>query len=372
MKVFGPATILLAAFGLLGPPAPASARGPADQPPLAVATFGGALMRSQMRAVVRPYRAESGRWVRVVEHDGSLAPVARQVQSENVVWDVVNVNLSEARRGCRDGLFVPIDPGALARGADGTPARDDFYPDALGRCSVGHNVSATVVAYARGAFDDPPTRLADFFDTDRFPGNRGLRRDPRVALEWALLADGVPRDRLYPTLATEEGLERALDRLDRIRDRIVWWTDGDAAAELVAAGRVAMGSAWNGRVAAANRRGADLAILWDGQVWNADAWVIPRGSDRAAEALDFIRYATRSEVLARQAAEIPYAPARRSAQPLVSETDRAQLPTSAPQSELAIRIDYAWWSEHGDEMRRRFEGWIEREPVFDFRSLDRN
>ncbi len=50
-----------------------------------------------------------------------------------------------------------------------------------------------------------PETIADFFDLETFPGRRGMRRVPAVNLEFALMADGVPRDEVYATLDTPEG-----------------------------------------------------------------------------------------------------------------------------------------------------------------------
>lgn len=69
---------------------------------------------------------------------------------------------------------------------------------------------------------------ADLFDRDRFPGSRALRCTPRVNLERAPLADGVPADQLYAVLATEAGVDRALAKLDTNRESIVWWDGSEA------------------------------------------------------------------------------------------------------------------------------------------------
>ena len=55
---------------------------------------------------------------------------------------------------------------------------------------------STVYAYnADNIPGDKPAAMADFFDLDRFPGRRGMRRTPQVNLEFALIADGVPPGR---------------------------------------------------------------------------------------------------------------------------------------------------------------------------------
>ena len=66
--------------------------------------------------------------------------------------------------------------------------------------------------------------IADFFDTEAFPGNRGLRKRPQVNMEWALMADGVPRGATSTRcLRPKEGQERAFAKLETIKDDIVWY-----------------------------------------------------------------------------------------------------------------------------------------------------
>ena len=57
------------------------------------------------------------------------------------------------------------------------------------------------------------------FDTKKFPGKRTFYKwsAPGV-IEIALLADGVPADKLYPL-----DLDRAFKKLDTIKSDIVWW-----------------------------------------------------------------------------------------------------------------------------------------------------
>src|SRR3546814_2258618 len=88
------------------------------------------------------------------------------------------------------------------------------------------------------ADDIKPSSLQDFFDRERFPGPRGLRRTPMTNLEWALLADGVPGDKVYSLLRTEAGVARAFAKLATIRDDIVWWEDATEPARLLEEGRV--------------------------------------------------------------------------------------------------------------------------------------
>ena len=349
---------------------PASAKDYQSEPPLTVVMPGGAPTRAKMRAMVRPYRERLGRWVEVKEVTSPLEEMSRQVASENVKWDVVSLDMPAAVSACQNGLVEKIEPSSLPPAKDGTPASQDFIPEAFQACGVGYAIWATVVAYDRTSGKKAPTKLADFFDTRRFPGRRGLRREPQVAMEWALLADGVAPDEIYSTLETRRGVDRAFKMLDRIRDDIVWWFHGREGPELIATGKVAMASAWNGRVHIRNEREDRIGIIWDRAIWNIEVWVIPRGSARKAQALEFIRESTTTAAMLRQADEIPYGSPRRSAEPLFPPAIAKTLPTS--HAETHLKIDFVWWAENAERLNPLFERWINRGPAYDFDNMDRN
>ena len=119
--------------------------------------------------------------------------------------------------------------------------------------------------------------MADFFNTKSYPGKRGMRKNPKVTLEFALIADGVPTDQVYDVLSTEEGVARAFAKLDTIKDDIVWWEAGAQPPQLLADGEVVFSTAWNGRVFnAKNGEGQPFEMVWDGQIYDLDLWVIQK------------------------------------------------------------------------------------------------
>jgi len=329
---------------------------------LTVVSWGGTYTRSQMLAYVKPFRSRSGEWVAMETYNGGLDEIREQIETENLVWDVVDFEQSDLIRGCREGLLEKIDHGMLAPGADGTPVAQDFMPGALSECGVGQMVWATVVGYDAGRFDgDRPAGLADFFDVKKFPGNRGLRRDPRVIMEWALMADGVVADQVYATLESDEGRARAFGVLDRIRNSIVWWTSGSEPVELLESGTVVMTSVWNGRLHRPMvEEGKDFAIIWDGQIWDIDSWGIPKGTDNRARAMEFIGFATGSAQLAEQTKHISYGPARLSAISLVDEATKAMLPTAEANMVTALQMNADWWATHHADLSASFEEWLAR------------
>ena len=329
------------------------------QKDLTIVSWGGVYTKSQMLAYVKPFRQKIGEWVVMETYNGGLEQLREQVETENVQWDVVDFELSDLIRACQEGLLEKFDHSKLPAGADGAAANDDFIPGAFTECGVGQTVWATVVGYDKNLFNaDPPSTLADFFDLKKYPGKRGLRRDPRVALEWALLADNVGADQVYDTLNTEDGLGRAFSMLDKIKNNIVWWESGSEPVALLDAGAVAMTSVWNGRMyPAIVEQGKNYDIIWDGQIWDIDSWGIPKGSFNLSKALDFIYFATSSQQLAEQTKYISYGPARKSSMVLVGNNVKGLLPTDSNNMATALQSNAEWWASHQNELAQRFEKW---------------
>ncbi len=340
------------------PSSPASS--PSSIKDLVVVSWGGSYTRSQMLAFINPYRDAIGEWVEMETYTGGLDQIRAQVRSANVTWDVVDFEQSDLLRGCAEGLLTKIDHSTLPAGADGTPAAQDFIEGALTDCGVGQAVWATVIAYDTEAVGGtPPATLADFFDARKFPGGRGLRRDPRVAMEWALLADGVAPGQVYAVLDTEDGRARAFRMLNRIRNNIVWWSDGDEPVELLREDDVVMTAVWNGRTyGPIVEESEPIALVWDGQVWDIDSWGIPAGSYNLKKAMDFIAFSTGSERLADQTKYISYGPGRKSSMAFVSDDVKAHLPTSEEHLANALQINAEWWAQNIDAVRVEFENWI--------------
>ncbi len=337
---------------------------------LNVVSWDGSYVKSQVLGFIRPYEEDTGVRVNVLQYSGGIEEIRRQVRAWNVHWDVVDFELFDAIRACEEGLLVEIDHSRLPPAPDGTPAEEDFVDGSLMPCGVGNVVGSTVVSYNREKVERPPASIEDFFNLSEFPGRRGLRRSPQGNLEWALIADGVPRDRVYDVLSTEEGLDRAFDKLSRIKPYIEWWRTGEDAIRLLETGRVVMSSVFSGRIHDAVKRGEPLDILWDHQLWVYDVWGIPKNGRNTELAMDFIQYATSTQSLAQQAGYIPYGPVRKSSMSHIDPDMRAKLPTAEPNMATAIELDAQWWSRHMAAINTRFERWIRR-PVMVPRDLPR-
>jgi len=340
----------------------------APETTLTVVTWGGAYEASQRAAYFEPFTRETGIPVETVQYNGGVAALRDHLLSGRRPWHVIDMVIADAHSACAGGLLAPFDPAILAPAPDGTPASEDFIEGAFTPCAVIQLVTATVLAYDDRAFPGAkPQTVEDFFDLERFPGKRALRKAPVGLLEWALLSYGVPRAQLYDLLSTERGLRLVFRRLDRIRDELIWWEAGSEPPDLLKSGDVTMASGYNGRFFHAQVvEGAPISVIWDGQLVDFTTWAIPKGTPDRELAERFIRFATRTERMAAQANRISYGPARRSAQERIGlhveagVPMRVHMPTTEAHLERAILQDHEWYARTERLRHRRFEEWLER------------
>jgi len=334
---------------------------------ITVMGWGGAYTASQVEAYHKPFTAATGTGVISVDADNPATPIKAQVEANNVTIDVASVEIADAVRLCDEGLVIPIDVAMLPAAPDGTPAADDFIEGTLSECMIPTDVFSTIIAFDTTKFTgETPATIADFFDTTKFPGKRGVKKGAKATLEMALMGDGVPAAEVYDTLSTPEGMDRAFAKLDSIKADAVWWETGAQPPQLLADGEVLMTMAWNGRIFNATfAENKPFEIIWDGQVFEWEGWVIPKGAPNAEAALEFVKFSTSTEPLARAAEFISYGPPRISSGPLVG-TFRGegkiemgpQLPTTAANLTNALASSLEFWADRDSELNERFNAWL--------------
>jgi putative spermidine/putrescine transport system substrate-binding protein len=220
-------------------------------------------------------------------------------------------------------------------------------------------VYGTVFGYDTSKLAEGPTTINDFFDLAKFPGKRGIQKNPTVNLEWALIADGVDAKDVYTTLSTPEGVDRAFKKLDTIKSEIVFWEAGAQAPQLLADGQVVMTSAWNGRLQTAiDVDKKPFKIVWDHQGLDWDWWAITKGTPKIEEAYRFVTFASGVGPQAEQTKYIAYGPANKDAIPGIAPATLPNLPTAPDNLKTAFNVDPQFWADHGDELKERFNAWL--------------
>ncbi len=339
---------------------------------MVIMSWGGAYQASQLAAYVEPYAALTG--VTVTWDEGSNEAIAKLRAADeagNMTYDLVDVEGPDSQRACDEGLAEEIDfDVVLAAGTDGSTPTADFGPSLINDCFVPQIVFSTTFGYRTDVAEwngAVPDSVCAIFDTETFPGMRSLESRPKKNLEWALLCDGVAQADLYTVLSEEGGVERALAKLDTIRDSVIWWSAGAETPQLLADGEVVMGSTYNGRLFAAMvEQNVPIAMLWDWQVFDFDGWVVPTGLDEARtnRVMHFLNFATDTQRLADQTKYISYGPARASSQPLVGThlalgVEMApHMPTNPANQQNFLVNNIEWWADNQDEVEAKFQAWL--------------
>ncbi|MHA2937042.1 ABC transporter substrate-binding protein [Vibrio sp. RC27] len=321
-------------------------------------SFGGSYGDTQKKHMLDPFTAETGHKILSENYSGGVAELKAQVESGNVLWDVIDMEVIDLERACSEGLLEPFPMDTLPPGDDGTPAAEDFASEALANeCGVGNIVWTVLYAYNNDTIQGgKPTTVADLFDTKTFPGKRALRKRPQVNMEWALLADGVPKEEVYELLETDEGQQRAFTKLASIKDDIVWFDSWSQAPQLLNDGGAVMVQAANGRIFnAIQAEGKPFEMVWNAHLYDLDVWAIVKGTKHKKVAEEFIRFATGSKPLAGMP-DIAYGPTRESSYKYVDKAVIPMLPSS--HLDEGLKASSLFWADYGESLGEKFNEWL--------------
>lgn len=316
---------------------------------LVVRDGGGDFSESQKRDVYGPFTEETGIRIEVVYilHEQMLT----QIRQGRPQFDVMDIDIYVLRWFQQRDATIELDYDRLPSTKNAGIA--EFLLTSHG---VGKNYWASVMGYHADAFGDRrPESWADFWDTAAFPGRRSLQSEFALPeLEFALLADGVAKDRLYPL-----DVDRAFASLDRIKDSIrTFWDEGSEPAEMLARRQVTAASAWLNRLGTQIRKGAPIRYVWNGARRQSNGYGIPKGAANPDAAYRFIDYALRPEVQARAASGYGLGPVTPSAYAYLSRSVAASLPSSPGNLYAGFDLDVDWWTENEEAVVKRWREWV--------------
>ncbi|MCC5968975.1 MAG: ABC transporter substrate-binding protein [Pararhodobacter sp.] len=316
---------------------------------LTIVGFGGGYQDSAREHLFMGYERATGVSVSDDVYNGEMARIYAMVEADDVTWDIVMVEAPEMVRGCEDGVFAPIDWSVVNA--------DKFIPTGVHECGVGATGFGVALFYDTSRVSEGPQNMVDFWDTERFPGRRSMRTGPKMTLEAALLADGVPLAEVYDVLSTPEGVDRAFAMLDEIKDDIVWWSAGAQPLQFVGSGEVEYALAYTGRILRAiDEENQPYEMLWNTLIYSIDYWTVVQGSEHTEEAMRMIEWITNAEPLLAQAAVWPISPANAevNSDPAVQAANPGMVLNHADQG---LFIDTDFWIEYGDDLEARFAAW---------------
>jgi putative spermidine/putrescine transport system substrate-binding protein len=311
---------------------------------LYVNSYGGELDVAYRKAYCDPFTKQTGINVKLV-NPVSFAKLRAQVQTKAFEWDITNMNETEFSQAEADGLTEKIDLSIV---------KDVPASIILGNGVGAYNLG-TALVYRKDKFPNGgPRNWADFWDVNKFPGDRSLFNRPFTCLAYALLADGVPRDRLYPM-----DLDRAFRKMDAIKPHIkVWWTQASQTQQLIRDGEVHMIGMWTSRAASLIADKVPIEIVWDGAENYTTYWFVPRGTPKAETAWRFANFAAQPEQQAAFTSLVPYGPVNPGALKLVSDERMRVTPSWPANREVAFQHDAAWLESRLGAIRERWTQWL--------------
>ncbi|RUX26062.1 ABC transporter substrate-binding protein [Mesorhizobium sp. M2A.F.Ca.ET.042.01.1.1] len=327
----------------------------AKESPLVVVSGGGVYEESIRKAVIDPFQSETGIQVTYVS-PAAEAKLKAQVETGNVQWDVVELS-RPAFRPDASKYLEEIDYGAFDK-----ETLDNLLPEAKTKYAVGSYVFSTVMSFSNVEYpaDKPrPHSWAEFWDTAKFPGPRSLRSaangDP-TSIEFALLAAGVPKDKLYPI-----DFDKAFASLDKLKQDITkFWTDGADVNQLLSDRHVAMASAFNGNMELLKSQGAAVDYQWDEGELSALHWIVPKGTKNRSAAMRFVAYQASAQAQARLNNLIFYGPFNRAAFKYIEPKVATKLPTAPENIDKQFFRDMGFWGAQTSSGKSNTDVLVER------------
>ena len=272
------------------------------------------------------------------------------VEAHDIQVDVADLGEFTTVSFEKRGALEKIDRASFKRTnlADIGPV-EDYY--------VGENTYATVMGYGTGAFPSRhPTNWAEFWDVKAFPGGRMLEDMAAEFpnLEFALLADGVPMDKLYPI-----DIARAFKKLREIRPNITkWWDSGAVSAQMLAGKQVVLGSLWSGRILPLIDDNAPVAIEWNQSSRQLQTLCILKGAPNLENARQYIDFAMQPKPQAEVARLSGYGPVNKKAFDFIDAKMATRLPTSPEHLKISFATNARWWVEHRDEIATKWQAFL--------------
>ncbi|HEY0294275.1 MAG TPA: extracellular solute-binding protein, partial [Bordetella sp.] len=214
---------------------------------------------------------------------------------------------------------------------------------------------ATNLVYRKDKFPNGgPQSWADFWDVKKFPGPRSLPASmANRVLAYALMADGVPHDKLYPL-----DVERAFKKLDEIKPHIdVWWSQGSQAEQLIRDGEVSMIALWNNRAVMMQQQNVPLELVWNDALVSDVVYGMVKGAKNAPLAWEFINYLADAKRQAGFSSYLFYGAGNPEAYKLMTPDVLAALPGSDVHAKMVAFANSEWESVNGSKVTERFTNW---------------
>ncbi|MGB7268958.1 MAG: ABC transporter substrate-binding protein [Albidovulum sp.] len=296
--------------------------------------WGGDAVTAYDTAFGQAFLAETGI---TVKQDGSgptEGAMQAQFESGKPSWDLVDADPFSAQALGKKGMMEPIDYSIVDKGK----MREGFGWE----YAASTYFYSYVIAYDSTKFgDNPPTKMADFFDVENFPGKRSMYKWGVGVWEALLLGDGVARADLYPL-----DIDRAHAKLEGFKEHVVsFWGGGAESQAVMLNGEASMALIWStrGKVLEADSDG-DIKFIWDDGMIAPGSMAVIKGNPGGAEnAMKFIASAQAPERQIVMFDLLGQGPGNPQADALVAEDQRRFNPGDPENFAKQVPLDMDWY-----------------------------
>ena len=307
---------------------------------LRIVSWGGACQNAQSKGIFQPAASAMGITVNEDTYSG-ISDVKLMVKSGADKFDIFSSGAGSCASGGAEGILEKLDYSII----DVSNHLPGMYSDYC----AGADIFSVVAAWNTETYgENGPRSWADFYDVVKFPGSRAMRAKMDAQLETALLADGVAMEDIYKVLDSEEGINRALDKIRSIKDHIdVWWTSGAMHAQLMKDGEVDMTTGWNGRFDVAKKDGAKVSYDYKTGIMDWEGYGIPKGIANKDLAMEFINEMMKPEYMAEFAKYITYGPTNAQTYELglIPDELAKALPSHPDNAKHQLTISQDWYAK---------------------------
>lgn len=311
------------------------------------AGWGGSIQQAQREVYFNSFEKATG--IKVTDIAGvTLAKIKAMVETKDVQWDVVQSIGMWIKPGAKQGLWEELDYGVIDKtGVDKTFT----LPHALGNTMYGMILAYNTKAFPPGK---EPKSWADYWNVKDYPGRRGMHDAPRYTMDVAVIAAGVPRDKLYPL-----DIEGAFASLDKVKQDVnVWWKQWPQAPQLLASQEIVMTLTSHTRIYdLQTKEKAPVGIQWQDALLTVDNLSVVKGAKNKAAAMKLINWMNKPELQAEFARKTAIGPANQKALALLDDTIKQQLPTFHYDQGKMVAVDSDWWADNVEKLEERWNSW---------------
>ena len=320
---------------------------------LTIVSFGGSYQEAESKALFQPAAKALGITIKEETYTG-IAALRLQVKSGAVTWDIVASGSGSAARAGAEGILEKLDYKTIDV--------SNFLPNTYQEYCVGGDVFSTVLAWNTKTYGDKgPQSWADFWDVKKFPGKRSYRKAVAGALEPALMADGVPPEKVYEVLSSPGGIERAIKKIKELKPYIsVWWDSGAQHAQLIKDGEVDMITGWNGRFDVVKKDGGNVAYTFNQALLDYDCYAIAKGAPNRELAMKFLAEISKPQYQAEFTKYITYGPTNKKAYDLgtIDAAYAKQLPSYPENAAKQLTIDLNWYIKFEEKASAAYQNML--------------